>query len=320
MRRPNRRTLLALLALALVAGLWFAPLGGVEASGALSLSPQPATVYGGEQLTLQVHIDETPLLYGAQLSLTYDNTLLDVVNVRAGTIWPTSGTYSEYSYTQAGTAAEGIRFHVTLVGGASLTAPNGSLLTVVFQAREPSQAESAVLSMGTSPPLLLSDAEAQPTPSTAPAPVSVTVLPSATVSGSVVLQAPAADRPISLALTKDGAQYERTASSGGSFAVLAPAAEGYTLTARARCHLGAQKAPVASPSAGHSVILLAGDVNGDSAIDIVDITMVGARFGRSGLSGCVNANGDAAGIVNILDVVLIARNLALSAPQPWAGP
>jgi len=37
----------------------------------------------------------------------------------------------------------------------------------------------------------------------------------------------------------------------------------------------------------------------------------------SGISGCENLNGDAAGLVNILDLTLAAGNFGKSGPTPW---
>jgi hypothetical protein len=53
--------------------------------------------------------------------------------------------------------------------------------------------------------------------------------------------------------------------------------------------------------------LLAGDINGDGKVDILDLVAVGAQFGSTSPSpATVDINGD--GVVDIIDIVLIATN------------
>jgi hypothetical protein len=57
------------------------------------------------------------------------------------------------------------------------------------------------------------------------------------------------------------------------------------------------------------VTLLAGDVNGDGAIDILDIAYMGARFDGTDPHADLNADG----VVDILDLVLAAVNFGQTA-------
>jgi hypothetical protein len=55
------------------------------------------------------------------------------------------------------------------------------------------------------------------------------------------------------------------------------------------------------------VTLLGGDINGDDAIDILDLVAVGAQFGSSSPTPPeADVNGD--GVVDIIDIVLVAKN------------
>ncbi len=59
-----------------------------------------------------------------------------------------------------------------------------------------------------------------------------------------------------------------------------------------------------------AVTLLAGDINGDRRIDILDMAYIGAQFGGHDSRADVNADG----VVDILDLVLTASNFGRSSP------
>jgi hypothetical protein len=58
--------------------------------------------------------------------------------------------------------------------------------------------------------------------------------------------------------------------------------------------------------------LLAGDMNNDGVIDILDLTFCASQFGTAAPEADVNADG----VVNIYDLVLVGKNFKLSSPQP----
>ena len=60
---------------------------------------------------------------------------------------------------------------------------------------------------------------------------------------------------------------------------------------------------------------VAGDVNGDGAVNIQDLVLVAARFGQSGLNNA-DVNGDS--VVNIQDLVLVATAFGNAAAAPSA--
>ena len=55
---------------------------------------------------------------------------------------------------------------------------------------------------------------------------------------------------------------------------------------------------------------LAGDVNGDSSVNIFDLVMVAGQFGKSGAGLSGDVNGDSS--VNIFDLVMVAGNFGKS--------
>lgn len=62
--------------------------------------------------------------------------------------------------------------------------------------------------------------------------------------------------------------------------------------------------------------LRAGDADGDGAVGVGDLALVGANFGKAkDFAPAADLNGD--GVMNILDLVLVAGNLGKSGTQPW---
>jgi hypothetical protein len=61
-------------------------------------------------------------------------------------------------------------------------------------------------------------------------------------------------------------------------------------------------------------VLLAGDMNNDGAVDILDLTLCASHFETTAPEADVNADG----IVNIYDLVLVGKNFKLTSPQPGA--
>ncbi len=286
------------------------------AAGSVTYSADRTTVGAGERFTLFVNIDATPGLFGAQLSILYDNTRLKVIEVRTGNGFPTGATYSYSSYTDGGTTSEHIQFYAVITNPA-LTVSAGSLVEVVFEAKPTASQVTTQISNGSILPLLLADKDGQEIPSTPPSPITITITPTAEVKGSVTLQAPTNSRIITVNIANAGYQDSASILSGQQFTLTVPPASDYTLTAAAICHLSARKTNVTSPSSGHNTTLTAGDINADGTINILDLAMIAIKFGLSGVTGCENLNGDTAGLVNILDLSLAAGNFGKSGPTAW---
>lgn len=286
------------------------------AAGVITYSADRTTIGAGERFTLFVNVDSTPGLFGAQLSLNYDNTRLEVIEVRTGSGFPVGSTYAYSTFTDGGTANETIQFYAVITNPA-LTVSAGSLVEVVFEAKATASQVTTQISNGSVLPLMLADKDGQEIPSTPPSPITITITPTAEVTGTVTLQAPTNSRVITVNIANASYQANASILSGQQFTLSIPPASDYTLTASAACHLGARKTNVTSPSSGHNTTLTAGDINADSTINILDLAMIGIKFGLSGVTGCENLNGDPAGLVNILDLSLAAGNFGKSGPTPW---
>jgi hypothetical protein len=134
-----------------------------------------------------------------------------------------------------------------------------------------------------------------------------------TVRGEVRLQGREAFGDTRVTMHPVGATapvYTATTSISGTFALAATLP--CTVTASHPGYLSTQwaLADVADPEILlDPVVLLAGDINGDRSIDILDIAYMAARF--EGTDPLADLNGD--GVVNIFDLVLAAVNYGSTA-------
>jgi hypothetical protein len=306
--KPNLLRILAILAMTV--GYFGAQVPAAGAAGQVTLAADKAEVSGGEQFTVSVMIDETPGLFGAQLSLAYDNTKLAVVEVQPGPGWPAGSSFVAVNrHTAGGTSAERIEFAATLINS-QLTVPAGALVNVVFEALAPAQTVTTAIADGPTFPLLLATINGQSIPVTPPQALEITVGPQAEILGAVTLQAAAPGRTVTVEVASPALDVVTQVVPGAAFSVAVPAAKAYTLTVSAPCHASAQVSGVSAPTSGFSLQLGAGDVNGDERITIQDIAALGNLYGTTGMTGCANVNGDEVdgGTVDMLDIVVAAGN------------
>lgn len=307
------------VAVATVAGaalIFTAVAPATQAAGTLSASADKTTVDGFERFTVSVSVDATPNLFAAQFSLGYDGTKLTAVDVRSGSAWPAGSTFvAKSSATGGSTATESVDFAATLLDGTQ-TVGAGTLLTVIFEAKDPASQTTTDITAGSSTALILSDQNGAQITATAPSDLTITVRPAPTITGSVTLQSPDASRPVTIEATSASAQRSVQLASGAALSLAVPTGSDYTLTATASCHLSAQATSVSSPSTGNVTTLQAGDTNGDNVINIQDLAAMGSRFGSTpGAMPCTDLNVD--GVVNILDLSRAGSNFSKAGPQTW---
>ena len=260
---------------------------------------------------LRVQVAEVPRLFGVQFSLNYDGTRLKVLHMKLGDAWAPGSTFvARQTFTNKRQPNQRIEFAATLTNP-SLSLHAGTLLEITFRAlNTPSKVKTALVS-GSTLPLILADSQGNPIPS-APIPsVKITICPSPGIKGTIHLQAPGeVERPITITVTNPTIQEDEQIASGESFDLAALESNGYVLLISSPCHVGVTLTGVASPTSLGEITLLAGDVNGDGIITIADVSAVASQYGKSGVSGCANLNGDAAGLVNIQDLSLVAKNMS----------
>jgi len=108
------------------------------------------------------------------------------------------------------------------------------------------------------------------------------------------------------------------ANPDGSFSLSAPAGT-YNLVARANGFLSAM-GPVTIPAGGSvtqpTISLLPGDIDGNFMIDQFDVLTIGMNYNTA---APVEADLNNDGIINVLDLELLARNYRRTGPVPWQG-
>jgi hypothetical protein len=105
-------------------------------------------------------------------------------------------------------------------------------------------------------------------------------------------------------------------SPDGSFELAVDCNELYGGTASMSLYLGAETKEwkeVDGEVCVQDIRLLGGDVNGDNAIDILDVAYIAYRFGGTDSSADVNGDGG----VNILDLTVTAANFGMVGPTSW---
>ena len=140
--------------------------------------------------------------------------------------------------------------------------------------------------------------------------------PYGTVAGHVRLQSRVSFGGVTIRV----ADRSVTTQADGSFALLDVPPGRHAVTASMQGFLSGLRAQVEVTAGGHAqlgqISLLAGDVNGDDEIDLIDLVLLGREFGKSPPSDPrVDLTAD--GKVNIFDLVLLGGNYGLEGPIAW---
>jgi hypothetical protein len=169
-------------------------------------------------------------------------------------------------------------------------------------------------------PTLTSPPVESPTPSLTPPPtftstplVSPTPLPNGTLTGQVI-----ASKPVTVFLYGAGNVLVTsvTTNPDGTFSLSAPAGT-YTVVATASGFLSAQGSAVLNPGSTTTkpvISLLAGDIDGNNVIDQFDALTIGMGYNTS-TPASADLNND--GIINVLDLELLAQNYRETGPVVW---
>jgi hypothetical protein len=155
-----------------------------------------------------------------------------------------------------------------------------------------------------------------PTPTLTSTPVespTATALPNGTLTGTVL-----ASKPVTVSLydATNSLVTSVTANPDGTFSLTAPAGS-YTLAATAAGFLraeGSATITAGSTSTKASVTLLAGDIDSNDVIDQFDALTIGMNYNAASPAEA-DLNND--GVINVLDLELLARNYRMTGPQPW---
>jgi hypothetical protein len=121
-----------------------------------------------------------------------------------------------------------------------------------------------------------------------------------------------------LSLYRENATFvtSTTANADGTFSFTLPAGT-YLLIARADGFLGAQGSvtvAAGTASAMPVISLPPGDIDGNDMIEQFDVLTIGMNYNTS-FPPAADLNND--GIINVLDLELLAKNYRKTGPVPW---
>jgi len=283
------------------------------------VSPISQTIGAGMTTTVDIRIENVTNLYGAQVILTFNPTVLQVadanpaspgVQIIEGTFPDPRGGAGSVIQSVDNTAGT-IAYAVTLLSPAPPVSGSGVLATIVFTGT----------TSGTSPILFTSaqlvDNLVQRIPATTQDGSITVVLALSGLEGRAFLQG----RSDHSGVNVRAGSYASTTTSDARYALSLPPAT-YDVTASKPGYLTSRLSGVAiNPSDTvtlDDVSLVGGDANGDGKIDIYDLVLVGVNFGTSPPGNPqADLNGD--GVVNIFDLVLIGINYGMAGPTTWVN-
>ena len=155
-----------------------------------------------------------------------------------------------------------------------------------------------------------------PTPTFTSTPVespTPTPLPDGTITGRVI-----AGKPVTVSLYNalDVLVSSVTANPDGTFSLTAPGGT-YTIVAAASGFLGAEGSasiPAGGTSAKPNITLPAGDIDGNDVIDQFDALTIGMNY-NGATPAAADLNND--GVINVLDLELLAANYRKTGPVVW---
>jgi hypothetical protein len=227
------------------------------------------------------------------------------------------GDEFEVSVTVKGvdTVAGSISFAASRQGDVAELAGDVVLATVRFTALVPTQATTIGIS-----DVLLGDKLAREVPYgyTQDLTLAISGVAGATVQGQVMLEGRTIGNWDGALVTIDGTAFNATTDPNGDFEFVDVPPGIYTFRANADGYLEAvcENLEVVSPlTTLMPVELVAGDVNGDGVIDIIDAVAIGAAFGDPASNPAADLNDD--GDVNVFDLILMSVNFGATSPTTW---
>lgn len=269
--------------------------------------------------TTTINVADVAGLVAVELEITYDPTVIQVIDAdrsQRGVQVRFDPIFNTASITQnsVDTGAGRIVFAATLLGGQTI---DGARNLIAIDWRPQQVGVTAV----TLARVLLRDAAGQALPFQVQNGVVEVNFVSSCAFGTVALQQRSDSGGV---LVTNGAGQQSFSLPDGSFGI--PTNEvidfefpGY-LSARANLPASLSAATgesgqVASIELG-TIPLLAGDLNGDNLVNILDLAFVASNFQTSELQADVNGDG----VVNIFDLVAVAGNYQQQGPATYSFP
>jgi hypothetical protein len=277
----------------------------------LWIEPPSDEVAVGSTTTVDIMVADATNLYGIELELTYDPLYVDVVGAQ---LIPGSCPIPDFVVLNDAIAGT-IRYAATSLAP-SPPCDSGVVASIVFQG----------LTEGISPVTftswLLADTDGIPIGVESVTNGEVIVISIGTIDGYVELQGRTDHSGAEVCGTGGGPPICTTTDSSGYYLLELPQ-DTYDVTVEMDRYLDGLKTGVFVPAGGGvtlpSVKLLGGDANEDEIVNILDLSLIGGKFGLSegdpGWDARADINDDLT--VNILDIVLAATNFLQTSPVPW---
>ena len=286
------------------------PLAEGESDGLTVKVVGPTSVAVGDTFTVEVVAENIPDpgIFGYQFVFNWDNAVFAPVSVTTNPNFPILAVASlgDSSYEIAASREGDVP---------DLTGPL-TLLTVQIQANTVTDPDSSLLSL-TGVKLGRRGGIDVPVDQVIDLAVVVLDVTGDDIVGNVKVEGRAADNQAGHTVTGDG--LSAATDTNGDFVLAGVEFGAYSLTADEAGFLAATCDSVVHESGLTvlaNVVLLAGDINGDNAIDVADAVAIGSVFGSTASGEVADLNVD--GVVDILDLILMSVNYGqTSAANPW---
>jgi hypothetical protein len=290
-------------------------------AGRLWIEPPSTQLALGDTVTVEVRVEGINDLYGAALEISFDPSLLEVVDADGSTTGVEIGEGScpapDFVVQNSVDNVAGIiNYDVISLNPTPPCNGGGLVAQITFRA----------LAAGSSPvhfnSQLLSNTNAEAI-NVATEDGAIEVSELTRLNGVVQLQS-RTDHSGAMVCVDDGIGSEVCMATGsdGTYEFWLPDGT-YTVTATFDRYLDGAHGGVViasgSPVSLPTVRLLGGDANDDCVINILDLSFMGARFGMScgdlGWDDRADINNDCN--VNILDLAVAGGNYSMTCPVPW---
>jgi hypothetical protein len=275
---------------------------------------------------VDVVVSDVVDLYGAELVLAFDPTIVAVVDDNPGLtgVQIAPGSCPEANFAAQNRADNGagtIHYAVTSLAPAPPCSGMGVVASITFQGLAPGSSPISFTSW------LLSDSSIQPI-ATAASDGSLTVaLRPGMIQGVVDLQGRSVYSGALVGIWDNVGWPASPLTStvtgpAGDFSLIVPAGD-YTVTVEMAGYLDALKRDVAVAPDGlvdlSPLALPCGDPNDDDLVNILDLTILGSHYrlrcGDAGWDGRADVINDC--VVNILDLTCSGANYGRSSPVAW---
>lgn len=285
------------------------------------IEPSSQVLACGQVATLTVAIRDVVNFYGVQFHLTFDPTVIEIVDpdgdpsngiLVPGDIFPPDEFHIGTEVVDNVTGQ--VEYAITLlrVPKAPPFSGSGPLALITVRA----------LAEGASPLVFLSAQTANGNGGAIEALTEdavITVECATTLGGYAYLEGrplpPAGDHS-GILVTLEGSGLTALTDASGAYLFADVPAGTYTVMFTHEDFLATQVVNVVVLENEANVLcgykLLAGDINNDGSVDILDLSLCAASFGTADPETDVNADGT----INIYDLVLIGKNFKLTSPQP----